>query len=218
MPAGGRYDVVCSRCRPASVDRRGRGAPAHGCADSTRAAAPDGTAPVFVDGAGPGSARRTATAVGGARNDRCAVGSGGDLVLDRQFRFLRRDSDLRPDHQRRGASVRAADHGQRGGPAAADRGEPGDRNPSDAPARPPGAGGIPRTACRRPGARCGWTPSTCNRARCGRCCCAPTTRGSGWRTATTSSTPPQGMVVHLTYDGVSTPYALGGGATDNRPE
>ena len=28
----------------------------------------------------------------------------------------------------------------------------------------------------------------------------------------------QGMVVHLTYDGVGTPYELGGGATDNRPE
>jgi hypothetical protein len=28
----------------------------------------------------------------------------------------------------------------------------------------------------------------------------------------------QGMVVHLTYEGVSTPYELGGGAADNRPE
>lgn len=28
----------------------------------------------------------------------------------------------------------------------------------------------------------------------------------------------QGMVVHLSYEGVSTPYELGGGPTDNRPE
>ena len=42
-----------------------------------------------------------------------AVDREATLVLDRQFRFLHGIPDPRADHQRRGASVRAADHGAR---------------------------------------------------------------------------------------------------------
>ena len=39
---------------------------------------------------------------------------------------------------------------------------------------------------------------------------SPTTPGCGWTIATTSSTPQNGMVMHLAYEGVTSPFELGG--------
>ena len=46
---------------------------------------------------------------------------------------------------------------------------------------------------------------------------ARTTRGSGWTTATTCKHAADGMVAHLMYEGVTTPYVIGG-PPDNQPE
>ena len=57
-----------------------------------------------------------------------------------------------------------------------------------------------------------WWSDTLNvlkRARATSSRSARTTPGSGWTTATTSSTPPQGLTMHVAYAGVSTPFLVG---------
>ena len=46
---------------------------------------------------------------------------------------------------------------------------------------------------------------------------APTTRASGWTTATTSRHAAAGLTMHVAYAGVTTPYVTGG-AAHNHPE
>ena len=76
---------------------------------------------------------------------------------------------------------------------------------------------VPQRRRRRPAAR-GWsTRSTCRRRDATRSPSSPTTRASGWTTATTSTTPPTGLIAHLAYAGVTEPYRVGGSAA-NEPE
>ena len=95
--------------------------------------------------------------------------------------------------------------------------QPQRRGAPDAPARPPRARAVPRRQVRRPAARGGSTRSRCRTARPSRSPSSPTTPASGWTTATTSSTPREGMVTHLMYEGVTTPYKLGSDS-GNTPE
>ena len=60
---------------------------------------------------------------------------------------------------------------------------------------------CPATACRPPAARGGSTRSNVENGRATTSPSSPTTPASGWTTATTSSTPQQGLVTHLMYAG-----------------
>ena len=72
----------------------------------------------------------------------------------------------------------------------------------------------PATGCRPPAARGGWTRSTCATARPTRSPSGPTTPASGWTTATPQHAA-EGLIAHLMYEGVTTPYRVGG---PNSPE
>ena len=121
------------------------------------------------------------------------------------------------DDQRPPLSRRADVHGPRGRRRPdADR-EHVRRGPPDAPARAPRGRPRPRRGAGHRQSVVGRLARRPRRRHVTTSRSSPTTRASGWTTATTWPHPKQGLVAHLMYEGVTTPYRAGAD-TPNDPE